>query len=104
MGRRSLRDKYNAVQHIEQGHTVQEAAKLAGVSAWAINRWWQELHPGLPMPRPASKAGFLKHVGHIVRKVDLDIYECPFCGGVIYQPQINAPKPWHCPWCGKDVR
>lgn len=100
----ALSNKFAAVRYIECGHKPKEAAELAGVTVERVYQWWKQLHPGLPIPKSAPKAGFLRRIGHIVRRVDFDIYECPFCGGVIYQPQINAPKPWHCPWCGKDVR
>lgn len=95
---------YGAVQYIERGHSVSETADLVGVTTSRIRSWWSRVHPQLPIRNPGPDTKFLRLVNRIERKLVLDVYECPYCLGLIYQPVIVAPKPWHCPWCGREVK
>lgn len=94
----------SAVQYMERGHSVDETATVMGITTDRVRGWWKKFHPNLPIHEPDGKTAFLRDMGCVERMVKLAVYECPYCGGLIYHPILKTIKPWHCHWCGREVK
>lgn len=96
---------WDAVKMIERGHTVRETASALGVTTGEVRSWWRRLHPHLPIHEPGPEVEPLRFIGAHERTMKVALFECPHCGGLIdYVSDVAEGRPWHCEWCGREVR
>lgn len=99
----SEKTKENAVRYLEKGNTLSEVSKMINVGSKTLKNWWYERHPKLDPPYRYSAAPMLKMLRIDERKVQVRVFECPHCGGVVYHVPIDLQVPRHCYWCGNAV-
>lgn len=97
--------RHEASDWIERGHSVAETARMMGVSKRQVRAWWSQLHPNLPIHEPGPDVRMWRFVSSWARKATVATWECPYCGGLVEHVVHNNPvKPWHCEWCGREVK
>lgn len=91
------------VTAMEGGASARKAANDAGVDLGTAIHYWRNAYGQIPWPAQHRIKAPLRYIGAVQMNVVVVDYECPCCGAIIHHAVIDTKKPFHCPWCGKEV-